>query len=224
MTNSEQVNPDSPPDSRQKNIASLKQRLSTLITGSFGTHRGLVRMLLGEAEYLAGRVNQFLQPDLAATRRLVFVCLCNINRSAFAEGVATSCGLVTASIGLSTSTGNPAFHMAIDTAEDFGIDLQAHRATNFTDYEYRPGDLLLAMEIRHAHRLVSQGIPQQAIALLGYWATPHRIHLHDPHTLSSAYFRTCFSLIHSAVRELAIDCRSAVSPAASPAVSPGIAS
>lgn len=196
----------------EKDIASPKRRLSTLIAGSFGTHRGLVRMLLGETEYLAGRVNQFLQPDLAATRRLVFVCLGNINRSAFAEGVATASGLKTASIGLSTSTGNPAFHMAIDTARHFGIDLQAHRATDFTDYEYRPGDLLLAMEIRHAHRLASQGIPQQAIALLGHWATPHRIHIHDPHTLSSAYFRTCFSLIHSAVRELAMDCRNTGSP------------
>jgi len=221
MTHSESTNRDNPPpaDSRQENIASSKQRLNNLVAGSFGTHRGLVRMLLGEAEYLAGRVNPFLQPDLTATRRLVFVCLGNINRSAFAEGVAASCGLAAASIGLSSSTGNPAFHMAIATARHFGIDLGAHRATDFTDYEYRPGDLLLAMEIRHAHRLVSQGIPQQAIALLGHWATPHRIHLHDPHTLSSAYFRTCFSLIHSAVRELAIDCRSAASPAVSPGIS-----
>lgn len=214
MPHSQLANPECPlgSDSRQEGIASPKQRLTSLISGNFGTHRGLVRMLLGETEYLAGRVNQFLQPDLAATQRAVFVCLGNINRSAFAEGVATSNGLNTASIGLSTSTGNPAFHMAIDTALHFGIDLQAHRATDFTDYEYRPGDLLLAMEIRHAHRLTSLGIPQEAIALLGHWATPHRIHIHDPHTLSSAYFRTCFSLIHSAVRELAMDCRKTGSP------------
>ncbi|MDR2839002.1 MAG: hypothetical protein LBV49_10650 [Azonexus sp.] len=199
-------------DSRQGDIASLKRRLTSLITDNFGTHRGLARMLLGEAEYLAGRVNPFLQPDLAATQRLVFVCLGNINRSAFAQGVAAANGLHTASIGLAASTGNPAFPMAIDTARRFSIDLAAHRATDFTDYEYRPGDLLLAMEIRHAHRLVRQGIPQAAIALLGHWATPHRIHLHDPHTLSGAYFRTCFSLIASAVRELATDCRNAGSP------------
>lgn len=212
--NSEQATSDkllSQP-SAEKTIASPKLRLTTLIAGSFGTHRGLVRVLLGEAEYLAGRVNRFLQPNLAATRRLVFVCLGNINRSAFAEAVAASIGLNTASIGLSTSTGNPAFHIALDTARHFGIDLQGHRATDFTDYEYREGDLLLAMEIRHAHLLVSQGIPQEAITLLGHWATPHRIHIHDPHTLSSAYFRTCFSLIHSAVRELAMDCRNTGSP------------
>lgn len=214
MVHSEPTNPETvlAPDSRQGNIAGPMQRLGTLIAGSFGTHRGLVRMLLGEAEYLTGRVNRFLQPDLTATQRLVFVCLGNINRSAFAEGIATANGLRTASIGLSTSTGNPAFHMAIDTARHFGIDLQAHRATDFTDYEYQPGDLLLAMEIRHAHRLTVLGIPHDAIGLLGHWATPHRIHIHDPHTLSDAYFRTCFSLIHSAVRELAADCRNAGSP------------
>ena len=170
MAHSELANPDSPPaaDARQDDIASPKQRLISLIAGSFGTHRGLIRMLLGETEYLAGRINQFLQPDLAATQRLVFVCLGNINRSAFAEGVATANGLATASIGLSTSTGNPAFHMAIDTARHFGIDLQAHRATDFTDYEYRPGDLLLAMEIRHAHRLASQGIPRASVGKFAY--------------------------------------------------------
>jgi protein-tyrosine phosphatase len=214
MTSCEPTDPGTPLTMmvQGKDIASTKRRLTTLISGSFGTHRGMVRMLLGETEYLAGRVNQFLQPDLAATRRLVFVCLGNINRSAFAEGVAAASGLHTASIGLAASTGNPAFHMAIDTAQRFGIDLRAHRATDFTDYEYRPADLLLAMEIRHAHCLTNQGIPLQAIALLGHWATPHRIHIHDPHTLSSAYFRTCFSLIHSAVRELAMDCRNTGSP------------
>lgn len=201
-----------PPVATEKSIASLKQRLNSLVTGSFGTHRGLVRMLLAETEYLAGRVNQFLQPNLATTQRLVFVCLGNINRSAFAQGIATASGLHTTSIGLSTSSGNPAFHMAIDTAQHFGIDLRGHRATDISDYEYRQGDLLLAMEIRHAHRLINEGIPQQAISLLGHWATPHRIHIHDPHTLSSAYFRTCFSLIYSAVRELAMDCRNTGSP------------
>jgi protein-tyrosine phosphatase len=167
--NSEQANSDkllSPP-SAEKAIASSKIRLTTLIAGSFGTHCGLVRVLLGEAEYLACRVNRFLQPNFAATRRLVFVCLGNINRSAFAEAVAASMEHNSASIGLSTSTGNPAFHVAIDTARKSEINLQAYRATDFTDYEYREGDLLLAMEIRHAHRLASQGIPQEAINFLG---------------------------------------------------------
>jgi protein-tyrosine phosphatase len=68
------------------------------------------------------------------------------------------------------------------------------------------------MEIRHAKQLLARGISERAIALLGHWASPHRIHLHDPHTLSDAYFRSCFSLIHSAVINLSADLSSAASP------------
>lgn len=193
-------------------IDGLKGRFGGLVAGNFGTHRGLVRLLLGEADFLAGRLNGFLQPDLQHARRLVCVCLGNINRSPFAENIATSLGLHAASIGLSTTTGAPAFATAVSTARHFDIDLTAHRAIDFLDYERAEGDLLLAMEIRHARRLLALGVPEKAIALLGHWATPHRIHIHDPHTLSDAYFRTCFTIIQSAVRELALACRRAESP------------
>ena len=63
----------------------------------------------------------------------------------------------------------------------------------------------MVMEVRHAHRLVAQGIPSNAIAMLGYWASPRRIHLHDPHMLPEPYFATCFTIIESAVRRLAQD-------------------
>ena len=125
-------------------------------------------------------------------------------------------GLDATSIGLSTSTGAPPFEMAVTTAKRFGVDLISHKATDLVDYAYTDGDLLLAMEIRHAHRLAQYGIPLEAIALLGHWASPHRIHIHDPHTLSEAYFRTCFSLLHSATRALALDCRGLGSPCLRP--------
>lgn len=185
----------------------VKDRLSGLIAGNFGTHRGLLRLLLGEAEYLAGRLDGFLRPDLRQTRRLVCVCLGNINRSPFAATVARSEGLQAISIGLSTFTGAPAFATAVSVARRFDIDLSAHRATDFLDYEHADGDLLVAMEIRHVRRLLELGVPRSAIALLGHWATPHRIHIHDPHNLSDAYFCTCFTVIQSAVRELALACR-----------------
>ncbi len=207
-----QASPNKEATAETPAVHSVKSRFSGLISGNFGTHRGLIRLLLGEAEYLAGRLNEFLEPDLYATQRLVFVCLGNINRSPFGENVATSLGLYSTSIGLATSTGAPAFTTAVTTAQRFDIDLTAHKATDFVDYEYREGDLLLAMEIRHVHRLIALGIPPTAIALLGHWSTPHRIHIHDPHTLSDAYFRTCFSVINAAVRELAQECRRVNSP------------
>jgi protein-tyrosine phosphatase len=194
------------------NMHPLGLRVIGLVNGCFGTYRGLVRMLLGEAEFLIGRLDSVLSPDLTKTKRLVFVCLGNINRSAFAEKLATDMGLTAISIGLATSTGAPAFSTAVVTASRFGINLSTHEATDIGNYNYIDGDLLMAMEVRHAHQLEKYGIPTKAITLLGHWASPHRIHIHDPHTLSNAYFRTCFSVIHSAVRELAIDCQEKGSP------------
>ena len=196
----------------QKSLENMPTRVRRLVDTNYGTFRGLVRVLLGQAEVVTGRLNRHLRPDPVQIERLVFVCLGNINRSAFGEWVARKHGAKVCSIGLSTTTGAPAFHIAVDTAVRFGIDLSDHVATNLTDYQFQPGDLLLVMEVRHAKQLVAHGIPENAIALLGNWASPHRVHIHDPHTLSAAYFRTCFTLIKSAVDNLTADLRSSGSP------------
>lgn len=187
-------------------------RQRQLIDANHGTWRGMTRTALAQCEFVLGRLTEHTQPDTRQVDRLVFVCLGNINRSAFAEKVAQAHGVNTVSIGLSTTTGAPAFHTAVETAPQFGIDLSHHRATDLRDYTFRPTDLLLVMEIRHVKRLISNGIPARSIALLGHWASPHRIHLHDPYTLSDAYFRTCFTLIRSAVDGLVAEMRAAQSP------------
>lgn len=187
-------------------------RLMQVISANHGTPRGLIRELLAELEFVLGRLENHVRPAFDGVERLVFVCLGNINRSAFAEQVARELGAVACSIGLSTTTGAPAYRKAVETAPYFALDLSAHRATDMRDYSFRETDLLLAMEIRHAQKLVSAGIPKSSIALLGHWASPHRIHLHDPHTLSDAYFRTCFTLIRSAVQALVSEMRAARNP------------
>lgn len=190
----------------------LPARLRRVIDTNHGTVRGLVRTMLAQLEFVLGRLESHTHPAAKKVHRLVFVCLGNINRSAFAEHVARSLGANTCSLGLSTTTGASAFHKAVEMAPQFGLDLTQHRATDFKDYQFLSTDLLLAMEIRHAKQLMAAGIPGQSIALLGNWASPHRIHLHDPHTLSDAYFRTCFTLVHSAVDGLVAELRAAQSP------------
>ncbi|MBE0549176.1 MAG: phosphotyrosine protein phosphatase [Rubrivivax sp.] len=187
------------------------ERWRALVDANHGTFRGQVRAALAHLEFVAGRLQPHLQLP-ATTTRLVFVCLGNINRSAFAESVARELGANTCSIGLSTTTGAPAFHKTIRFAPEFGLDLAQHKATDIGDYEFEPGDLLLVMEVRHARRLVARGIPAESVVLLGHWASPRRIHLHDPHVLSDAYFRTCFTLIRSAVHGLVGQLREAGSP------------
>ena len=193
-------------------MPSFPSRLRHIVDTNYGTLRGAVRVLLGQIEYVLGRTEPYLHPRLQDTHRLVFVCLGNINRSAFSEAVARGQGVHTCSIGLSTTTGHLAFHKAIATAQPLGLDLTSHTATDLSDYQFRPTDLLLVMEIRHAHQLRAAGYPAASIALLGHWGAPHRIHLHDPHVLSDAYFRTCFSLLQSAVQGLVLDLRAADSP------------
>jgi protein-tyrosine phosphatase len=174
------------------------------LAANHGTWRGWVRATLCELEYGLGRLDAHLAPDLAQVRRVVFVCLGNINRSAFAEQVAVAHGLNCCSIGLSTSTGAPATDAARRMAPLFGCSLEQHRSTPLQGWQHEPGDLLLVMEARHARRLVAQGFDPGAIAMLGHWAAPRRLHLHDPHKLSDAYYRSCFTLIRSAVEGLAL--------------------
>lgn len=191
---------------------SLFKRLSKYIESNYGTFRGLIRVVFGEIEYLSGRLFEFTSLPSSRVERLVFVCLGNINRSAFASRVAQIKGANSISIGLSTTTGLPAFEKAIETANTFGIDLSGHRAKNFPDYSYEPGDLLVAMEVRHVREMVRRGIPKQSIVLLGHWGAPSRIHIHDPHTLSDHYFQTCFLMLFAATLHLLADLRTSGSP------------
>ncbi len=179
-----------------------------------GTFRGWVRHSLALLQWLFGGLDDCVNPDLSKVERLVFVCLGNINRSAFAEAVARREGAATASLGLSTAPGLPAFSKAMETATGFAIDLRAHRTANLAEHQHREGDLMLAMEVRHVMRLRAAGVPAASIALLGAWSRPKRLHIHDPHTLSDDYFKACFTVIESATRNLVVDWRKHRSPKA----------
>ena len=187
-------------------------RAKTRIETRYGTHRGWVRYLLGQIEGAVGPRERFRALRPTTVERLVFVCLGNVNRSAFAHAVAAGTAAECASIGLSTTTGAPATPEAIAVAREFGVSLDAHQATDYSDYTRRDGDLLLVMELRHAHALVERGVPPDRIALLGHWAKPVRYHIHDPHTLSTGYYRTCFALIRPAVLRLVEELERAGSP------------
>lgn len=177
--------------------------LKTEISRRYGTHRGLVRLLLASAELYAGRLNSLMRVDFRAARRLVFVCQGNICRSPFADWYARSKGLPCVSLGFATAGGGPAHPTAVETADKLGIDLRGHRTTDLEDFVFQPGDLALVMEIRHVRR-VAPSLPAQGVqlSLLGLWASPRRPHIHDPHQLSAEYFETCFRVIAAAVDSL----------------------
>lgn len=181
----------------------VRQLVDKPFADNYATFRGWVRWVLAVLEWRVGRLRSFEQVDFGKVRRLVFVCHGNICRSCFAEALARQAGLPTASFGLSTSSGLPAFPGAIRTAKRFGIDLDGHRVTSMGDFRFADGDLLVAMEVRQVRRLqriVAHGNVQ--MTLLGLWSTPFRPHLHDPYEHGADYFDTCFRAIRSGVETL----------------------
>jgi protein-tyrosine phosphatase len=174
------------------------------INRQFGTFRGLVRLALAYGELATGRLSAFRLRRPESVRRLVFVCHGNICRSAIAHRLALAEGLPVASLGLSTSTGASSPEQAVAAAARAQVDMSTHRATDFKDFKVQPGDLFLVMEVRQAHALRRRLGPRDDVhvCLLGLWGSPVMPHLHDPFTLSDAYFDTCFRRVKTAVRRL----------------------
>jgi protein-tyrosine phosphatase len=161
--------------------------------------------MLANLEKYTGTLEKYCPANsgLAFYKRLVFVCQGNICRSAYADYRAQALGLSSASMGLSTSTGQPAFQLASEAAKRRGLDLNDHLSTDIHDFEFRAGDLLVAMEVRQARQLSAKSLPSDVgIALLGHWTAPVRIHIHDPYGLEPGYFDTCFAVIDNAVTRL----------------------
>ena len=175
-------------------------KVERMIDEKFGSKRGLVRLGLSYVQVAARAAAVVRPPDPAEVTRFVFVCQGNICRSAFAEAVAARRGFRTASFGLSTSGGQPADPVAIETARLLRYDLTGHRTTTSVDFVPAPGDLFLAMEVRQMHRLAGERFGDRPRLLLGSWAgTPH---LHDPFSLGADYMRTCLMRIERAVEGL----------------------
>jgi len=185
----------------------MKNALRNAIDRRFGTWRGLVRLLLSYGEQAAGRLRPFQLRHPEQVRRLVFVCLGNICRSAYAEQVARAEGLACASLGLATTTGAASPDEALAAAARAGVAMAAHRACDWKDFKLQPGDLLLVMEVRQARELQRRlgGRSDVQLALLGNWCTPVMPHLHDPFTLSPGYFDQCFARVRQAVCKLAAE-------------------
>lgn len=187
------------------------------INRRFGTWRGLARLTLAYAELGSGRLAQFRLRRPETVKRVVFVCLGNICRSAYAHQVAARRGMNVASLGLSTTTGCGSPEQAVAAAARQGDDMQQHRATDWRDFKVQAGDLFLVMEVRQAHEMRRRIGPRDdvQVCLLGMWSTPPMPHLHDPFSLSDGYFDTCFVRVARAVDRLAAALPNAGKPAAS---------
>ncbi|MGP9801175.1 arsenate-mycothiol transferase ArsC [Rheinheimera sp. NSM] len=173
------------------------------INQQYGSYRGLVRLLLANLRWRANRGHALRHPDWRKVKRLVFVCQGNICRSPYAHYLALQHTNQVASLGYATTSGQPAYPLAIKVANSRGLDLSAHRTTDISDFHFASGDLLLVMEDRHLAKVQASAQQHQAqVALLGLWASPAAALLYDPHSLSEPYFHSCYQRIESAVSAL----------------------
>jgi protein-tyrosine phosphatase len=173
------------------------------IDAAFGSYRGLIRLMLSQAEQMVGGLPETRAIDWTQVRRLVFVCQGNICRSPYAHHLAALEDIPVASFGLSTTTGLQAYEDALKTAAARGHDMQAHRTIDLSDFNLQQGDLLIAMEPRHIQRMRRiEKLNGYQRTLLGLWAKPSMPHIHDPHRLSAAYFQTCYARIEQATAAL----------------------
>lgn len=182
------------------------------IADRFGTHRGLVRLLLANLRRLAGGYRDLGTVNWGRVERIVFVCQGNICRSPFAHHRCASLPMTIplASIGLATTTGAPANGTAVEAARAFSVDMTTHRATDIRDFACQDGDLFLVMEDRHVaplRRWIAGKDVQ--LGLLGLWCRPRYALLYDPFNLGRTYFDACFRRIEDAVVRMAEEARAA---------------
>lgn len=184
-------------DTRQRN-----SRLKQWLADRYGSRRGFVLTLWHKFLYVLGRYRSYRHIDWDSVERLVFVCKGNICRSAYAEVIARSQGIETASCGIDTRHGLPANADAIQVAKVRGIDLSEHKTTPIASLPHRKGDLFVAMEPWQAEYLKREYGAKHKTSLLGIWTSVKKPHIQDPYGASNEYFNRCFDYIEKSVNEV----------------------
>jgi protein-tyrosine phosphatase len=170
-----------------------------------GGKRAFARTIYFDAIAKLGGTRAYRRVEWSRIRRVVFVCKGNICRSPFAEAVARQLGLTAVSCGFEARTGAPADAHAVRSAAEHGIDLSSHRATHADMLRLDQHDLLVGFEtwhLRHPAWVADEAHAHQS-TLLGAWARPPNMYIHDPYGTSPDCFRRCFLLINHCVEDLA---------------------
>lgn len=141
------------------------------------------------------------------TRRVVFVCMGNICRSAFAEylmrSVTKGTLLSIESCGLNVDVRTPSPLDAIITSKTFGLDLEGHLSKGLEFCDLENADMILPMEFWQYRRLIKL-FPhkKENIMLLRFFSSfPENLlcNINDPFGQSEKQFEKCFEQIKRAI-------------------------
>ena len=180
-------------------LASIQNLLSGYYSNKYGSIRGFLRTKKYLFLYYIGRYKKYQNINWQDVKRLVFVCKGNICRSAYAEAVAKSLSVDAVSFGIDTVDQKPADADAIYSADKKGVKLDNHRTTSFASFEFKPGDLFVAMEPSHLDFLEHSHAHSIPMTLAGLWGATTSPHIEDPYGKSPAYFANCFDYLESSV-------------------------
>jgi len=180
---------------RKRLVKFLNDRLSY----RYGSPRGFIKIISHQFLNYIGLYKNYKKIEWNKVERLVFVCKGNICRSAFAEAVARSQNLETASCGIETDDGKPANEMAILVGANKGYKLDNHKTTKLSSFVIKKGDLLIAMEPYQARYLKASVIDTNTYTLMGLWGKPATPYINDPYSTSLLYFTNCFDYIEETV-------------------------
>jgi len=180
-----------------------------------GVGRRLARFRHRRRMRLAARHPDQLRTRIERARTIVFVCLGNIIRSAFAAQLLRSrltarADVHVRSAGLATTPGNPADATAILCAQRFGVDLRAHRTHSLDRSDLEEADILLVMEVDHIvdlQRRFPEYLPK--IYLFGCLTGSDPVDVADPLRRPPEVFAACFEQIDRGVRRI-LEIRSSV--------------
>ena len=144
-------------------------------------------------------------------RHIVFVCLGNVCRSAFAEYYCKSSplfnGLRIESCGLEVDQSVPSPPDALKIAEEFGVDLTENRSKYLAACDLEQADLIIAMEYDQFKMLIHK-FPhksEQIVLLREFAPWPESLicNIYDPYGFATEEFRNCFKAMRRALDGLA---------------------
>jgi protein-tyrosine phosphatase len=149
-----------------------------------------------------------LAARVARARTILFVCLGNIIRSAFAAELLRSRGLGRpelriSSAGLDAVPDEPAHPTAVQCARRFGVDLSAHRTRRLHRSDIEEADVLFAMEVDHDVE-IQRRFPhcRDKIYLFGCLTDEDPQDVADPVYAPKDVFEACFARIDRGVRRI----------------------
>jgi protein-tyrosine phosphatase len=186
-----------------------------MIVEKAGGKKAAIKSAWHRLQYKLGGYKQYSLLDWSRVNRLVFVCMGNINRSAYGEAKARAIGLSSTSYGIDADETKGASIEAIRNGKSRGIDLTSHHCRSLGNIELQDGDLVLAVEpghlpaIQQAIEIHNRDQALAQVSLLGIWSEPTTPFLQDPICRSDVYFSTCFDRIDQAIVRIAREMQTA---------------